>query len=124
MAVHRSSTPGKTRNVLILIALIFIGTAVVLLVPKRVNLTEFPKKDPGRYQQMVSAFTIAATKLKVGDTTKGSETDLSITYKRPTELVPEEPAGWANLGLWYLRSDKPADALPFLTKAKELAPQN
>ena len=39
-------------------------------------------------------------------------------------LVPQEPAGWANLGLLLLRQQENGPARERLTKAAELAPEN
>ncbi len=44
--------------------------------------------------------------------------------ERLTQLVPQEPAGWANLGLLLLRQQQPDEALQRLRKASELAPRN
>ncbi len=73
---------------------------------------------------MVSAFTIAAIKLKVGDQDKAQDPHPEAAYVKPTELVPDEPAGWANLGLYYLRRDRLKDAEQALKTAKRLAAQN
>src|SRR5258708_1189978 len=106
---------GGSRVVYLIIALVILGVIGITLRLKRTDISKFPKDDPAKYQQMVSPFTIASTKLKIGDK---STVD---PYKKPTELVPEEPAGWVNLALWYLRSSQPAEAEAALKKAKSLA---
>jgi Tfp pilus assembly protein PilF len=46
------------------------------------------------------------------------------SLERVTALVPDEPAGWANLGLLLLRQQEVEPAMPHLTKAAALAPGN
>ena len=46
------------------------------------------------------------------------------SLERVTTLVPNEPAGWANLGLLLLRQQEIEPAMPHLTKAAALAPAN
>jgi Tfp pilus assembly protein PilF len=43
---------------------------------------------------------------------------------RAIELIPEEPAGWADRGLLYLRTNQMAEAERDLGKAHQLAPDN
>jgi Tfp pilus assembly protein PilF len=40
------------------------------------------------------------------------------------KLVPKEPAGWANRGLWHLRNNRPNEANHDLERAERLAPDN
>src|SRR2546421_9834626 len=105
MAVSSPSKPGGSRAIVVLIIVIVVAAVGYHLWSTQPDLKEYPTKYPDRYRQMVSAFTVAATKLKVGDKPKDL-TNLAGAYKRPTEIVPDEPAGWANLALWYLRSSK------------------
>ena len=44
--------------------------------------------------------------------------------ERLTQLAPEEPAGWANLGLLFLRQQQIDEAIQRITRAAELAPGN
>jgi hypothetical protein len=60
-------------------------------------------KSPEDYNKIVSTFIIGTIALETKDPSHTS------TYlKKMTELAPEEPAGWANLGLFQLRSTRPA----------------
>src|SRR5262249_1862316 len=43
---------------------------------------------------------------------------------RAIELIPEEPAAWANRGLFYLRTNQPEKAAPDLERARQMAPDN
>ncbi|HEX7086801.1 MAG TPA: FG-GAP-like repeat-containing protein [Vicinamibacterales bacterium] len=45
-------------------------------------------------------------------------------FEQVTQLVPQEPAGWANLGLLLLRQQEVDGAMPHLTRAAELAPDS
>ena len=87
----------------------------------RKNLASLPKDDPALYTQMVRAFTVVATALRVGDQKRAQ-----ALAPEPTKLVPQEPAGWANLALTYLRSTASdvGGAERALAKAVELAPSN
>ena len=46
------------------------------------------------------------------------------SIEKVTTLVPDEPAGWANLGLLLLRQQEIEPAMPHLTRAAALAPSN
>ncbi|MGC8669079.1 MAG: FG-GAP-like repeat-containing protein [Chthonomonadales bacterium] len=87
----------------------------------RKNLATLPKDDPALYTRMVRAFTVVATALRVGDQKRAQ-----ALAPEPTKLVPEEPAGWANLALTYLRAtgSDTAAAGKALAKALEIAPAN
>ena len=68
---------------------------------------------------MVSAFYVGLAALQVGDDVH-AESRLS----QVTQLVPAEPAGWANWGILALRQRNYDIAAQRLEKARELAPQN
>ena len=71
------------------------------------------------YKDMVSAFYTGVIALNVGD----DEHALSgLTLA--TELVPSEPAAWADLGLFALRHNNLDQARTYLEKAHDLAPKN
>lgn len=87
----------------------------------RRNLAALPKDDPALYTRMVRTFTVVATALRVGDQRRAQS-----LAPVPTKLVPEEPAGWANLALTYLRASGSgtAEAEKALAKAYQAAPSN
>lgn len=72
-----------------------------------------------RYQAMVSAFFKGTVALEAGD----DEHSLpSLT--QATQIDAQEPAAWADLGLYYLRHNNPDEARKALGKAQDLAPKN
>lgn len=68
---------------------------------------------------MVSAFYVGLAALQVGDDVRA---EAKLT--QATELVPEEPASWANLGLLALRQKNFETAAERLSKAQGLAPDS
>ncbi|HVG35477.1 MAG TPA: FG-GAP-like repeat-containing protein [Pyrinomonadaceae bacterium] len=78
-----------------------------------------PLKDSEKYRETVRAFYVGLAALQVGDDVRAES---SLT--RATELVPEEPAAWANLGLLTLRQKNFDLAAERLSKAQSLAPDN
>jgi len=71
------------------------------------------------YRDMVSAFYTGVIALQVGD----DEHALS-GLTSATQIGAQEPAAWANLGLYYLRHNNPDEARKALEKAQGLAPKN
>jgi tetratricopeptide (TPR) repeat protein len=78
-----------------------------------------PQPGSEIYGEMVSAFYSGIAALDV-DAKDRARTDLT----RATELVPKEPAAWANLGLLDLQLNDLDAAERVLTIARELAPEN
>jgi Flp pilus assembly protein TadD len=70
------------------------------------------------YPAVVSAFYVGLAALQTGEDARAEE-----QLTRVTQLVPDEPAGWANLGLLSLRQREFDTAAQRLEKAKELAPE-
>jgi Tfp pilus assembly protein PilF len=81
--------------------------------------SKFPGKSSRLYADTVSAFYIGLAALQVGDDVH-AETNLS----RVAQLVPAEPAGWANWGILALRQRNLDVAAQRFHQAKALAPQN
>lgn len=71
------------------------------------------------YDATVRAFYTGVIAFQVGDDTR-ADTELT----RATQLAPEEPAAWANLGLFRMRQGNLAEAQVALEKARTLAPKN
>jgi Flp pilus assembly protein TadD len=83
------------------------------------NSQNVPAKSSKEYNDTVRAFYVGLAALQVGDDVR-AESELTKT----TELAPEEPAAWANLGLLNLRQRNPDKAAERLEKARTLAPDN
>jgi tetratricopeptide (TPR) repeat protein len=78
-----------------------------------------PEKGSKKYTDVVSAFYIGLAALQVGDDVH-AESKLSEV----TQLVPTEPAGWANWGVLALRQRNYDLAAQRLERARALAPRN
>jgi len=71
------------------------------------------------YRDMVSAFYTGVIALEVGDD-EHAFSGLTLA----TQIDAQEPAAWADLGLYYLRHNNPDEARKALQKAQDLAPKN
>jgi tetratricopeptide (TPR) repeat protein len=80
---------------------------------------KLPEKGSKAYADVVSAFYIGLAALQVGDDVH-AESKLSEL----TQLVPAEPAGWANWGVLALRQRNYDLAAQRLERARDLAPQS
>src|ERR1700685_2256251 len=80
---------------------------------------KLPEKGSKAYAHVVSAFYVGLAALQVGDDVH-AESKLSEV----TQLVPGEPAGWANWGVLALRQRNYDVAAQRLERARDLAPQN
>ncbi len=78
-----------------------------------------PKPGSDAYREMVSAFYAGVAALDV-DATERAKTNLA----RATELIPDEPAAWADLGLLNLRLGDYDKAAENLERARALAPNS
>src|SRR4029453_12900929 len=78
-----------------------------------------PDVTPEAYREAVTAFY---TGLAAMQTTQ--EVLARAKFDRVVALVPNEPAGWANLGLLLLRQQEIEQGAEKLTKAAELAPES
>ena len=74
--------------------------------------------DSPQYAEIVSAYYVGLGALESGESRAPEK------FKRVTELAPDEPAGWANLGLVQLRNNQLEEAAQSLEKARALAPDN
>jgi tetratricopeptide (TPR) repeat protein len=75
--------------------------------------------DPATYEAMTRTFYRALAHLDVGLLDNARQ-----EFTRATELVPEEPAAWANLSLAQVRLGEFDNALRSAVRAAELAPGN
>ncbi len=81
--------------------------------------SKLPDKSSKLYADVVSAFYVGLAALQVGDDVH-AESKLS----QVTQLVPAEPAGWANWGVLALRQRKLDEAAQRFERARVLAPRN
>jgi len=80
---------------------------------------KLPDKNSKVYADVVSVFYVGLAALQVGDDVH-AESKLSEV----TQLVPGEPAGWANWGILALRQRNYDTAAQRLDRARDLAPKN
>jgi Tfp pilus assembly protein PilF len=80
---------------------------------------KLPAKNSKEYNDTVRAFYVGLAALQVGDDVR-AESELT----KATQLAPDEPASWANLGLLSLRQRNLDAAAERLEKARTLAPDN
>jgi Tfp pilus assembly protein PilF len=102
----------------------FLGGLLLLLVLAAGGLywlwrrpAPLPGPNSPRYQQYLRAFQIAVAALDTDQKELArSKLDEAIA------LIPQEPAGWVNRGLLYLRRNQLAQAAQDLEQARRLAP--
>lgn len=114
--MHVSSPVHQLRFALFLVPLawlLIVGSAISC---RRDNLPDPSSKE---YRDAVSAFYTGLVALEVGD---DSRADCYLTWT--TQLVPDEPAGWANRGLLLLRQKEFDKAFEDLERARGLAPDS
>ena len=78
-----------------------------------------PDAGSTEYRQTVSTFYVGLAALQVGDDVRAE-----AKLKETTVLAPDEPAGWANLGLLFLRQKEFERAAENLEQARTRAPNN
>ena len=83
------------------------------------STAKLPDRDSPEYKKVVSAFYVGLAALQVGDDVHADSRLLEVT-----QLVPGEPAGWANWGVLALRQRNYDVAAQRLERARDLAPQN
>ncbi|HET7696930.1 MAG TPA: FG-GAP-like repeat-containing protein [Vicinamibacterales bacterium] len=83
------------------------------------SCTRPPAVSDDTYRQAVTAFYVSLAGLQTSQ-----DVIARRELERVTQLVPQEPAGWANLGLLLLRQQQLDEATPRLAKAAELAPRS
>jgi tetratricopeptide (TPR) repeat protein len=93
--------------------------ALIMLSPGCHSAPKFPEKNSKAYAEVVSAFYVGLSALQVGDDVH-AESKLSEV----TQLVPGEPAGWANWGILALRQRNYDAAAQRFQQAHDLVPKN
>jgi Tfp pilus assembly protein PilF len=78
-----------------------------------------PRVSDETYRQAVTAFYVSLAAMQTSQDLHARQ-----ELEKLIGLVPQEPAGWANLGLLLLRQQQIDEASARLAKASELAPRN
>src|SRR5580700_8981822 len=99
-------------------SLLFLGSLAALLSGCH-SAPKLPEKGSRAYTDVVSAFYVGLAALQVGD-----DVHAQSKLSELTQLVPTEPAGWANWGVLALRQRNYDLAAQRLQRARALAPQN
>ena len=81
--------------------------------------SRLPDRSSAAYKDFVSAFYVGLAALQVGDDVR-AERELS----RSTQIVPGEPAGWANWGILALRQRNFDPAAERIERARKLTPKS
>lgn len=108
--------PAARRKLSYCFALCLLASAGLAGCKSAPNL---PAKGSSEYNDTVRAFYVGLAALQVGDDVR-AESELT----KATQLAPDEPASWANLGLLSLRQRNLEAAAERLEKARTLAPDN
>jgi Tfp pilus assembly protein PilF len=111
------SSPALRRTLFVLLAVALIAAGVAGF--KLWSQNQLPGPGSPRYEEFVDAFQIGLAALDAGVTQIAEE-----NLTRAVEMVPGEPAGWADRGLHYLRTSRLNDAARDLEQARRLAPEN
>jgi len=101
------------RTILLAIAAVFLVVGVGFFV------WQSGRSGGDNYRAMVSAFYTGVIALQVGD-----DGHALSGLTSATQIGAQEPAAWADLGLYYLRHNSPDEARKALEKAQGLAPKN
>jgi Tfp pilus assembly protein PilF len=80
---------------------------------------ELPGPGSPAYAEYARAFAVGTAALEV-DKTDTAQQELSAAV----EIIPAEPAAWANRGILFLRDNRLDQAAPDLKRAHELAPNS
>jgi tetratricopeptide (TPR) repeat protein len=99
------------------VAALLLG-ALLLTTACRPN-AKLPAKSSPQYNEVVKAFYVGLAALQVGDDVRAD-----AKLAQVTQLVPAEPAGWANWGLLALRQRNFEVAAERLEHARSLAAEN
>ncbi len=94
-------------------------TGLLLLTAACQPGVKLPAKPSNEYNEVVRAFFVGLAALQVGDDVRADSKLAQVT-----QLVPPEPAGWANWGLLALRQRNFDAAAERLERARTLAPDN
>ena len=103
------------RRIALLTLLILLGVSLYV----RRSADRLPDPSSETYRDAVAAFHTSVAAMQAGAEVVAEEKLLRVV-----ELVPQEPAAWANLGLLAIRRTAFDLAAERLQKARTLAPDN
>ncbi|HEY1859262.1 MAG TPA: FG-GAP-like repeat-containing protein [Gemmataceae bacterium] len=96
--------------------------------------TRLPERGSPKYVKYVAAFQVGVAVVDLGaadntkDPAKAKDDEIgNLALSKLTEAIdtiPQEPAAWANRGLWYLRKSQFPEATRDLKQAEKLAPES
>src|SRR6185503_11077435 len=81
--------------------------------------SSLPTVESKEYRDLCSAFYLGVAALQSGE-----DVNARKGLMRATEIAPEEPAGWVNLGLLQARQQEFDAAYQSFEKARTLVPDN
>src|SRR5258707_7033769 len=100
-------------------ALLLVLVSVLAATLVGCGFEKFPTRTSKTYDDVVSAFYVGLAALQVGD-----DVHADAKLAQVTQLVPGEPAGWANWGVLALRQRNLDMAAHRMEGARSLAPPN
>jgi Tfp pilus assembly protein PilF len=106
-----------TRSLHCLLCVALVGALATAL--SGCGSEKLPLRGSKTYDEVVSAFYVGLAALQVGD-----DVHADAKLAQVTQLVPAEPAGWANWGVLALRQRNLDAAGQRFERARSLAPQN
>jgi Tfp pilus assembly protein PilF len=98
---------------------LLLAALLVLALTSAAGCRRQPHVSEETYRAAVSAFHVSLAAMQTSQDVLARE-----ELERLTQLVPHEPAGWANLGLLHLRQQQIEEGAELLTRASELAPND
>ena len=98
---------------------VLCGAIVALALPMATGCRRGPRVSDAEYREAVVAFYVSLAAMQTSQDLLARE-----NLHRLVKLEPDEPAGWANLGLLLLRQQQFDEATAALAKASSLAGQN
>src|SRR5215210_8031775 len=99
---------------------VLLATFVVLLaIGAACSSRREPEAAPPAYREAVTAFYTGLSAMQTTQEVLARE-----KFDRVVALVPQEPAGWANLGLLLLRQQELEQGAQHLARAAALAPDS
>lgn len=110
---------GRRRRGILLAALVLCVAGGVGAYVWWKKKQELPQPGSQRYEDYVAAFQVSLAALDMGIVNIAEE-----NLNKAVELVSQEPAGWANRGLLYIRTSRLNEAESDLNRARQLAPDD
>ena len=95
------------------------SAVLILALTAMASCRRAPALSDADYREAVTAFYTSLAALQTSQDVLARR-----NLDRLIQLAPQEPAGWANLGLLLLRQQQLDEAMPRLVKASSLAPRN